>query len=229
MSLAFSDPSLSGHGVRRVARAMATRQAVSLGFRAASLRVPHRISRIRCTSSTSMDASSEMAQKASLVDLRVGRITHIEKHPDADTLYVEQVDVGEEEPRTIVSGLVKFVSEEEMLGSLVVVMANLKPRNMRGIKSAGMLLCASNEAHDVVEPLRPAEGSALGERIGFGEDFGEMPEPATPNQLQKKKIWEEVQPSFTTTEECQATCCEMILQTTAGPVTCKSLVKANVS
>jgi len=208
---------------------MATRQAVSLGLRAANLRVPTRVSRIRCSSSTSMDVSSEMAQKAALVDLRVGRITHIEKHPDADSLYVEQVDVGEEEPRTIVSGLVKFVSEEEMLGSLVVVMANLKPRNMRGIKSAGMLLCASNHAHDAVEPLRPAEGSELGERIGFGEAFGEMPEPATPNQLQKKKIWEEVQPSFTTTEDCQATCCEMVLQTTAGPVTCKSLVKANVS
>lgn len=37
------------------------------------------------------------------------------------------------------------------------MLANLKPRNMRGIKSQGMLLCASNDAHDAVEPLRPPE------------------------------------------------------------------------
>lgn len=44
-----------------------------------------------------------------------------------------------------------------MQGRSVVVLANLKPRNMRGIKSHGMLLCASNDAHDAVEPLRPPE------------------------------------------------------------------------
>lgn len=49
------------------------------------------------------------------VDLRVGRIVSCEKHPDADALYVEQIDVGEAEgPRTIVSGLVKYVPLEEM-------------------------------------------------------------------------------------------------------------------
>ena len=50
---------------------------------------------------------------------------------------MEQVDCGEEEPRTIVSGLVNFVPIEEMQDRSVVVLANLKPRNMRGIKSHG--------------------------------------------------------------------------------------------
>jgi tRNA-binding EMAP/Myf-like protein len=61
-------------------------------------------------------------------------------------LYVEQVDVGEAEPRTIVSGLVNFVPLEDMQQRKVVVLCNLKPRNMVGVKSHGMLLCASNEA-----------------------------------------------------------------------------------
>lgn len=51
----------------------------------------------------------------------------------------------------------------------VVVLCNLKPRNMVGVKSHGMLLCASNEAHDAVEPLSPPEGAVVGERVWFGE------------------------------------------------------------
>lgn len=51
----------------------------------------------------------------SRIDLRVGRIVSCEQHPDADSLYVEQIDCGEAEgPRTIVSGLVKYVPLEEM-------------------------------------------------------------------------------------------------------------------
>lgn len=51
--------------------------------------------------------------------------------------------VGEENPRTIVSGLVQFVPQEEMQDRLVVVLCNLKAAKMRGIESAGMVLCAS--------------------------------------------------------------------------------------
>lgn len=51
----------------------------------------------------------------------------------------------------------------------VIVLCNLKPRNMRGIKSNGMVLCASNDAHDVVEPLAPPAEAPAGERVFFGE------------------------------------------------------------
>lgn len=84
--------------------------------------------------------------------------------------HVSQVDVGEAEPRTIVSGLVQFVPLEEMQQRKVVVLCNLKPRNMRGIKSHGMLLCASNAAHDAVEPLEPPAAAAVGERVWFGNE-----------------------------------------------------------
>ena len=65
------------------------------------------------------------------------------KHPDADALYVEEIDCGEEKPRTVISGLVKFIPEPEMQDRLVVVLCNLKPSKMRGILSEAMVMCAS--------------------------------------------------------------------------------------
>lgn len=50
----------------------------------------------------------------SQLDIRVGQITKVQKHPDADSLYLEEIDVGEDAPRTVVSGLVKYIPLEEM-------------------------------------------------------------------------------------------------------------------
>lgn len=78
------------------------------------------------------------------LDIRVGKIVEIKKHPDADSLYVEKIDLGEPNgPRTIVSGLVNYVPLNEMENRMVVILANLKPVNLRGISSHGMVLCAS--------------------------------------------------------------------------------------
>ena len=85
------------------------------------------------------------------VNLRVAKITAIEKHPEAEKLYIETIDVGEEEERTIVSGLVPYYTEEELLGKHIIVVANLKPAKLRGIKSEGMLLAA--EEGETVEVL----------------------------------------------------------------------------
>uniref|UniRef100_A0A7S0ZE83 tRNA-binding domain-containing protein n=1 Tax=Timspurckia oligopyrenoides TaxID=708627 RepID=A0A7S0ZE83_9RHOD len=103
----------------------------------------------------------------SRLEIRVGKVVECERHPDADTLYVEKVDVGEDEPRTIVSGLVNFMSQEELNGRTVIVLCNLKPRAMRGIKSHGMLLCASNEDHTKVDPLTAPPDAAIGSLITF--------------------------------------------------------------
>ena len=67
------------------------------------------------------------------------------QHPDADGLYVEEVDMGEDKPRTVVSGLVKFLSEADLQDRVAVFMCNLKPVKMRGIESQAMLMCASTE------------------------------------------------------------------------------------
>ncbi len=136
--------------------------------------------------------------------------------------------MGEEEPRTIVSGLVQYVPQEQLQDRKVIVLCNLKARNMRGVKSHGMLLCASNDAHDVVEPLVPPEGAAIGERVYFGE-VTEQPEPAKENQVQKKKIWEAVQPDLKTDDGKVANYQGMAMSTSAGAVTSSTLTQANIS
>ncbi len=78
------------------------------------------------------------------VDLRVARITAIERHPEADKLYIEQLDLGNGEQRQIVSGLVPYYTEEQLLGKHIIVVYNLKPAKLRGVKSQGMLLAASS-------------------------------------------------------------------------------------
>lgn len=67
----------------------------------------------------------------------------VKKHPEADSLYVEEVDLGEGKNRTIVSGLVKHVPIEQMQDRIGIFMCNLKPAKMRGVTSEGMLMCAS--------------------------------------------------------------------------------------
>ncbi|WP_311516157.1 methionine--tRNA ligase [uncultured Anaerococcus sp.] len=76
------------------------------------------------------------------VDLVVGKIIEANLHPDADKLLVFKVDIGEQKPRTIVSGIKKWYAPEELLGKNVIVVRNLAPRKMRGIESEGMLLAA---------------------------------------------------------------------------------------
>lgn len=66
----------------------------------------------------------------------------------------------------------------------VVVLANLKARNMRGVKSFGMLMAASDAAHENVELLVPPEGAVPGDRVWFGsiDEKDNLPDAASPNQ-----------------------------------------------
>ena len=75
------------------------------------------------------------------IELKVGEIITAEKVENADKLLKFSVKVGEE-TRTIVSGIAKYYSPEELIGKEVVVVANLKPAKLKGIMSEGMLLCA---------------------------------------------------------------------------------------
>ena len=77
------------------------------------------------------------------LDLRVGTILSAEKHPKADKLLVFQVKMGTEK-RQIISGVAADFKPEECVGKKVVVVANLKPRKLRGLESKGMLLFADN-------------------------------------------------------------------------------------
>lgn len=75
------------------------------------------------------------------LDLRVGLIVSCKLHPDADSLYVEEIDVGEEVPRTVVSGLAKHIPLEKMVNQRLIVVCNMKPAALRGIKSHAMVIC----------------------------------------------------------------------------------------
>ena len=80
----------------------------------------------------------------SKLELKVGTIVSCEKHPKADKLLVEQIDLGDE-TRQIVSGIAQFYKPEELLGKKVIVVMNLKPAVLRGVESQGMILCAASE------------------------------------------------------------------------------------
>lgn len=93
------------------------------------------------------------AQFSAEVSLKVGKIIEIERHPEADRLYVEKIDMGEGVVKQIVSGLVSWYSEEELLGKSVVVVDNLKPAKLRGVKSEGMVLAAEPQGKEKVLEL----------------------------------------------------------------------------
>jgi methionyl-tRNA synthetase len=77
------------------------------------------------------------------VDLRVGEVRTAERIPKADKLLLVTVDIGEEKPRQILAGIAQYYEPEKLIGRKIVVVANLKPRKMRGYESEGMLLAAS--------------------------------------------------------------------------------------
>ena len=78
------------------------------------------------------------------MELRVAEIISATPHPQADRLLLLKVKVGEEE-RTIVAGIRRHYSETELVGKKIVIVFNLEPAEIRGIKSEGMLLAASND------------------------------------------------------------------------------------
>ncbi|KAE9620183.1 hypothetical protein Lal_00019711 [Lupinus albus] len=183
------------------------------------------------TAENENSSTNSIKDMAGLLDIRVGMIVKAWKHDEADSLYVEEVDIGEPEPRIICSGLVNYIPLQHLQGKRVIVLSNLKARNMRGVKSSGMLMAASDAKHENVELLFPPEEAIPGERIWFGseDEKDNQPDAATPNQLQKKKVWELVQPHLKTDASCVAILGEHVMRTSAGSVACQSLHNANIS
>jgi len=137
------------------------------------------------------------------LDIRVGRITKVWEHPDSEKLFCEEIDVGEGEPRQIASGLLPYMTAADLEGRLVLVLANLKARKLAGFPSHGMVLCASNKEHTDVKFVDVPEGAQIGERVTVpGYNFtSDEAQPATPNQMGKKKVFEKLAP-FLVTDKC---------------------------
>jgi methionyl-tRNA synthetase len=97
------------------------------------------------------------------LDLRVGTVTGVEVHPDADRLLLVQVDMGEEEPRQVVAGLAEFFAPDDLNGKQVVVVANLKPRKLRKQLSQGMILAVKTE--EGMQLLTPTDEVVPGSKV----------------------------------------------------------------
>ncbi|XP_058730356.1 probable methionine--tRNA ligase isoform X2 [Vicia villosa] len=169
-------------------------------------------------------AAAEPDISITRLDIRVGLIKKAGKHPDADSLYVEEIDVGEEQTRTVVSGLVKYIPLDEMQNRKVCVLCNLKPASMRGIKSQAMVLAASNDDHTKVELVEPPSSASVGERITFPGHEG------TPDELlnPKKKVWETLQVDLHSNEKLEACYKNIPLTTSAGICTVSSISNGSI-
>ncbi|MES1908527.1 MAG: hypothetical protein MHM6MM_001445 [Cercozoa sp. M6MM] len=148
-------------------------------------------------------------------DFRVGRIVEVEDHPDADKMFVEKIDCGEAEPRTICSGLKGKIEKEALQGALCIVFANAKPSKLRGIMSAGMVMCAKND--ESLELVTPPADAQVGERVSFeGLDFADF-EAGEQNLKKKNSPWAKEMSLFKTNGDAEATYDGKRFLTTAGP------------
>lgn len=159
----------------------------------------------------------------SLLKLQVGHIKKAWKHPSADSLLVEEIDVGEAKCRQVVSGLAKLCSPEQLTNRLVVLVTNMKPSKLRDVTSEGMVLCASNEDHTVVEPLIAPAGAKVGECISFSGHDGRPEDVLNP----KKKQFEKIAVSLFTDDKGIAKFKGSPFMTSAGPCT-SSIPRASI-
>ncbi|KAF9125392.1 hypothetical protein BGW39_007425 [Mortierella sp. 14UC] len=173
----------------------------------------------------------------SKLDIRVGIVRSVTAHPDAESLYIEQVDVGDKEngeakePRTIVSGLVRHVPKEYLEGRAVIVVGNMKPSKLRGVMSQGMLLCAmeQDDKGEVTKVglLEPAEGSEAGDKVTL-EGFTDL-ETVPAAVLTPKKKWFEKSRVHFSVQDGVAYYKGSPFRTVKGLVQCKSISKGEIS
>jgi phenylalanyl-tRNA synthetase alpha chain len=162
----------------------------------------------------------------SKLDIRVGVISKAWVHEEADKLFCEEIDIGEESgPRQIASGLRAHYNVEDLEGQRVLVLANLKTRKLAGFPSHGMVLCAATEDGSKVRFVEPPADAKLGERVMVAGYDGE---PATENQIIKKKMLDAIFPDLKTNGAGVATYKGIPLSTPAGDCVAQDNM-ANVS
>ncbi|KAL7543942.1 hypothetical protein ACHAXR_013336 [Thalassiosira sp. AJA248-18] len=180
-------------------------------------------------------AASKAAQKGGAsdqpeftkIDIRVGQITKVWHHPEADKLFCEEIDVGEESgPRQIASGLREHYTLEGMQDRKVLVVCNLKAAKIVGFSSNGMVLAAKSDDGKHVEIVSPPADAQVGERVFIDGLSGE---PLSSTQVKKKKIWDAVSKGLKTGENGVATWDGKEIKTTAGVCSAVSLVGAPIS
>jgi aminoacyl tRNA synthase complex-interacting multifunctional protein 1 len=159
------------------------------------------------------------------MEFKVGVITKVWVHEKADKLYCEEIDCGEESgPRQIASGLRPYFTLEQMLGQRLLVVSNLKAKNLVGFKSHGMVLCAAadnDDGSERVEFVEPPAGALVGEIVTF--EGLPPPQPAAPSQVEKNKLFLACAAGLKTTAERVATWNGHAFMTSAGPCCAKTI------
>ena len=114
-------------------------------------------------------ASSGGFQQFAALDLKVGKVLDVQPHPNADKLYLMTVDIGK--TITMVSGLKEFYTADQLKTKTVIIVTNLEPATIRGVKSEGMLLAA--EEGKQLALLTPEKDLAAGTPISSGMEPGQ--------------------------------------------------------
>ncbi len=78
------------------------------------------------------------------MEIKSARILEVKEHPEADRLYIVDIDLGDEK-RQIVAGIRAHYSPDDLIGRNIAVVTNLKPAVIRGVESNGMLLAGSDD------------------------------------------------------------------------------------
>jgi len=106
------------------------------------------------------------------LDIRVASILTAEAVPKTDRLIKLTLDIGEDQPRTVVAGIRGFYPPEELIGCNVAYLANLAPRKIRGIESRGMILAAFAEEYGNISGLALLTVSDLTDKVMPGARVG---------------------------------------------------------
>jgi len=161
----------------------------------------------------------------------VGKIVKAWKHPDAEKLYIEHIDLGDSEPRQVVSGLYQHIPLNEFEGSDVLVIANLKPTPLVKVMSYGMVLAASNADRSKIELVKPPHGTPLGVRIFLegDKDDHEWTPSASVNAKDKDSAWAQVAPKLKVDPNGVVTFDGRALRVQAGAIKSPTLTNATVS
>ncbi|CAJ1936201.1 unnamed protein product [Cylindrotheca closterium] len=164
------------------------------------------------------------------LEFKVGVITKVWNHPEADKLYCEEIDVGEESVRQIASGLRPYMTTDDMLGARLLVVSNLKAKNLVRFKSHGMVLCCKETSEDGTERcefVQPPEGALIGEVVTF--EGLPKPHPLSGAQVEKKKVWVTCAQNMKSNGSCVATWNGHAFMTSAGPCKTKTIKNAQLS
>jgi len=153
----------------------------------------------------------------SKLDIRVGQVMKAWNHPEADKLYVEEIDIGDPDgPRTIVSGLRDHYPLEQFEGRKLLVVCNMAPRKMRKVTSSGMVLCAKCPDTNKVELLEVPADAKVGDRIVHEDLDGEKWRPVQPEAVGEYAVWETVAKELKTRGDRIACFADKALKTIGG-------------